>query len=116
MNIEAFYGWCMFAGCLPFLAIAVIVVHFFVLRWRGGLRKRRGRGIGFYPSVFALGTALQFMQIFWQPEVEYVVEAKLEEDVDEDESGDPETLSKQLGRQLRRIRRGEPVERLVLRL
>jgi hypothetical protein len=38
------------------------------------------------------------------------------EDVDEDDQGGPETPLKHLHRQLRRIRRGEPVEQLVWRL
>jgi hypothetical protein len=45
-----------------------------------------------------------------------VVEVKQEEDADEDDEGDPENLKKQLNRQLKRIRRGEHVDRLVLRL
>jgi hypothetical protein len=48
--------------------------------------------------------------------VAYVVKAKQDEDADEDDEGDPESLTKQLNRQLRRIRRGKPVDRLVLRL
>ena len=53
---------------------------------------------------------------FHRPSVAYVVEARQEEDADEDDDGEPESLTKQLDRQLRKIRRGEPVERLVLRL
>jgi hypothetical protein len=59
---------------------------------------------------------LQFVQFFYQQNVAYLLEAKQDEDADEDDSGDPETHAKQLHRQLRRIRRGEPVDRLVLRL
>jgi hypothetical protein len=42
--------------------------------------------------------------------------AREKADVEEDDEGDPETPAKQLSRQLKRIRRGEVVERLVLRL
>jgi hypothetical protein len=59
---------------------------------------------------------LQFIQVVYRPTVAYVVKAKQDEDADEDDEGDPENLTKQLNRQLRRIRRGEPVDRLVLRL
>ena len=59
---------------------------------------------------------MQFMQVYWRPSVSYVLEEKQDEDADEDDNGDPENLKKQLDRQLKRIRRGEPVDRLVLRL
>ena len=59
---------------------------------------------------------LQVMRLFYQPTVAYVLEAKQDEDADEEDEGDPESLKKQLNRQLKRIRRGEPVDRLVLRL
>jgi len=59
---------------------------------------------------------LQFVRVFYQPSVAYLLDAKQDEDVDEDDQGDPETVAKQLNRQLKRIRRGEVVDRLVLRL
>ena len=59
---------------------------------------------------------LQVMRLFYQPTVAYVLEAKQDEDADEEDEGDPESLKKQLNRQLKRIRRSEPVDRLVLRL
>ena len=46
----------------------------------------------------------------------YVLEVKQEQQVEEDDEGGPESLIKQLGRQLQRIRRGDPIERLVLRI
>jgi hypothetical protein len=101
----------------PFLAIAVIFLHYCVRRavWR---RKRR-RGVrcaGFCPSACAMGLALLFMQMFYRPTVSNVIEVIEHEDADEDDQGDPESLAKQLHRQLKRIRRGEPVGDLVLRL
>jgi hypothetical protein len=45
-----------------------------------------------------------------------VLETKQVEVVEEDDEGDPETAAKELSRQLKRIRRGEAVERLVLRV
>jgi hypothetical protein len=56
------------------------------------------------------------MEEFYRPSVACVIEAKLEEDVDEDENGDPDTPLKHFHRQLRRIQQGEPVDILVLRL
>ena len=117
MSIETISAWCIFAGFIPFLAIIVILLHYFLRRylWRRG--KRLGRSsLGFYPASFALGMALQFMQVYWRPSVEYVLEEKQREETDEDDDGDPENLKKQLDRQLKRIRNGEQVEQLVLRL
>jgi len=101
----------------PFLAIAAILFHYLLLRVRWRLNRRLGRrNRGFCPSSSALGSAFLFLQVFYRPSVANVVEVKQEEDADEDNEGDPESLNWQLSRQLRRIRRGEPVDRLVLRL
>ena len=117
MHIDAIYAWCVFAMALPLLLIVMILVHYFLWRAVWKCRRRLGwKRLGYYPSSFALGLALQFVQVFYQPSMDYVVEAKLDEEAEEDDNGDPETLARQLHRQLRRIRRGEPVERLVLRL
>jgi hypothetical protein len=59
---------------------------------------------------------LQVMWLFYRPSVACVLKVQEDEDADEDDEGDPENLKKQLSRQLKRIRRGEPVDRLVLRL
>jgi hypothetical protein len=48
--------------------------------------------------------------------VDFAIEASQQEEVEEDDQGDPGTPEGLLNRQLRRIRRGEPVERLELRL
>ena len=117
MGSMGFYLCCMLLLNAPFLAIGVILAHYVLRRagWKRG--KRLGRkGLGYYPSAFALGMALQFIQVFYRPSVDYVLEAKQDEHADEDDEGDPESLMKQLNRQLRRIWRGEPVDRLVLRL
>jgi hypothetical protein len=59
---------------------------------------------------------LLFAQMFYRPTVSYVLEARQDEDADEDDQGDPESREKHLNRQLKRIRRGEQVDDLVLRL
>jgi hypothetical protein len=59
---------------------------------------------------------LHFMQEFYSPGAVYLLEARQDQEADEDDEGDPETLTKQLNRQLKRIRRGEQVDQLVLRL
>jgi hypothetical protein len=63
-----------------------------------------------------LATVFLFTQIFYRPSLTHVVEAREDAEVEKEDEGEPESLSKQLLRQLLRIRRGEPVERLVLRL
>ena len=117
MHADALYAMSMFASNVPFLVIVVILVHYQLRRasWKRGKRLGRRR-LGYYPSSFALGMAFQFIQAYYRPTVAYVLEAKQDEDADEDDEGDPETVTKQLNRQLKRIRRGEPVDRLVLRL
>jgi hypothetical protein len=106
-----------YAMSAPFLAIGIILVRYCFLRARWRLNQRLGRkNSGFSPSSSALGIAFLFLQVFYRPSVANVVEIKQDEDADEDDEGDPENLKKQLSRQLKRIRRGEPVDRLVLRL
>jgi hypothetical protein len=101
----------------PFVAIAAILVYYISLRARWRLNRRRGRKkCGFCPSSSALGIAFLFLQVFYRPSVVNVMEVKQDENVDEDDEGDSENLAKQLNRQLKRIRRGELVERLILRL
>ena len=122
MNVDSLYAWCVYALYVPFLIIALILVHYVLLRvlWRG--RKRRGKGSpGFYPSALALGLAFQFIQVFHRPSMIHVVEARqdVDEDADEDDNGDTDTPAARMRhfhRQLRRIRRGDPVDRLVLRM
>jgi hypothetical protein len=101
----------------PLLAIAVIFAHYYVRRAVWKHRRRLGiKNLGFCPSMAAMGTSFQFIEVFYRPNMAYVLEAKLDEEVDEDDSGDPETPATHFNRQLRRIRRGENVETLVLRL
>jgi hypothetical protein len=117
MHVDVLSFLSLISFGAPFLAIAAILVHYQLRRaaWRRNRRLGK-KNLGFCPSTSALGMALQFLQAFSRPSLAHVVEAKRDEDADEDDAGEPETLAKQLHRQLRRIRRGEPVDRLVLRL
>jgi hypothetical protein len=111
------YALCTYGLSLPYVAIVVILFHYALRRVLFRRRKRLGRGRrGYYPSAIALGMAFQFMQVFTRPSIAYVLEEKQREEAEEDDEGDPETLHKQLSRQLKRIRRGEAVDRLVLRM
>jgi hypothetical protein len=117
MNISVSDILGMLAAGSPFLAIVGLLMHYYLRR--AGWRRRRRLGVislGLCPSSSSLGTAFQFMQVFHRPSMAYVLEAKQDEDVDEDDQGDPNTPAKHLHRQLRRIRRGERVDTLVLRL
>ncbi|MGD0939101.1 MAG: hypothetical protein ABR905_05255 [Terracidiphilus sp.] len=117
MHVDALSALASLAMGAPFLAIGAIPIHYFFLRARCRLNRRLGRkNSGFCPSSSALGVALLFFQVFYRPSVANVVEVKQEEDADEDDEGDPEKLNNELSRQLKKIRRGEPVDSLVLRL
>jgi len=117
MRIDALYFCGVLLSNAPYLAVVAILAHYIWRRaaWRRGKRLGRKR-LGYYPSAFALGMVLQFVEVFYRPSVDYVLETKQEEVVEEDDEGDPETGTKELSRQLKRIRRGERVERLILRV
>jgi len=115
MSALTFIG--VIAFCSPFLAIALVLA---VDRMRHAARMRRGQNGENVPaprgSIISVGNALLRLQVFYQPSIVHVLEAEEDEDVDEDDSGEPETPLAHFHRQLRRIRRGEAVETLVLRL
>ena len=102
---------------VPFLAIALLLIHYCVRRtaWRRQKRLRR-KLTGFCPSSAALGLAFLMMPVVYRPSVAHAIEARLKQDVEEDDQGDPETPAKHLHRQLRRIRHGERIDHLVLRV
>jgi hypothetical protein len=103
----------------PFLLILAILVYYYLFRvpWRHNRKsvKRRSR---FSSSSAGLGTVLLGLTLIYRPRIHYAVEAQQRqvEDADEDDNGDSDTPKRHLFRQLRRIRRGEHVETLSLRL
>lgn len=112
-------GWAsLLAAAAPVLAVPVLFLIFYLKRATARRKKRKGRSsLGFSPSTFALGLALQHLQMtFTHPSIQYVLEQKYDEDAEDDDQGDPDHPKAQLHRQLKRIRRGEPVDRLILRL
>jgi hypothetical protein len=115
MSANLFY-LCSIAVSLPYLAIVVVFVHYLLRLAKWKVDKRRGKNPGFCPSTAALGMMLLFMQVFVRPTLQHVLEEKQDEDVEEDDQGDPEGATRGLSRQLKRIRRGEQFEDLVLRL
>jgi len=103
----------------PFLAIVAILAYYYLFRlpWRRNpkLGRRRSR---FVPSSEGLGTVLLGLTLIYRPRIQYAVQAQHRqvEDADEDDNGDLDTPARHLLRQLRRIRRGEHVETLSLRV
>jgi hypothetical protein len=91
-----------------------LVVYLQRARWRGG--QRRGRRVRFYPTNMMLGLALQSLQVFAHPEVDHILREKYADESEEDDEGDPDDPQKVLARQLRRIRNGETVDRLLVPL
>jgi hypothetical protein len=109
---EFLRGFFIFNGLTVFLCCIVFCWKRF--RWRR--RKRLGkRDLGFFPTYTSAGNALRILQvqIMAQPQVQHVLEEKLDDEAEEDADGEPADPEKHLHRQLRRIRRGETVERLT---
>jgi hypothetical protein len=106
-----------FSSCLLigfWLFIVFVGFAFFFQRFRWRRRKRLGRRhLGFYPTSTSMGNALQQLQVFAQPRMEYVLQEKFDEDTDEDDAGGPEDPTRHLRRQVARIRRGEKVDQLT---
>jgi hypothetical protein len=116
MSLEAIDCVSMFLSSIPFLAIAAILVHFLFRRAVWKRNRRLGKkNVGYYPSAVGLGAALLFMQIFYRPSSAHAIEARLRVDAEEDDEGEPETPALHMSSQLKRIRRGKPVERLIYR-
>ena len=65
-----------------------------------------------------LGAAMMCLSMAYRPNHAFVAKAQIveREDTEDDNQGGPDTSKRHLMRQLRRIRRGEPVDRLVWRL
>lgn len=100
------------------LAIALVCQRIKLsVRSRGNPVRRRRR-VGIVASNALVGLAFLPLSIIYRPSLSEIAKAQIrqQEDVDEDESGDAESPIKHLLRQLRRIRRGEQVETISLRL
>ena len=99
-----------------FLALVACIFFFQRLLWK--LRRRLGRTrLGFYPRGASVGNALHQLQTIAQPDVQYVVEEKLDQsEVDGEDDAGPDDPVRHLHRQAAKIRRGEPVSRLTARL
>jgi hypothetical protein len=100
----------------PFLAILGLLAHYAVKRAAWKHNQRRGKlSLGFCPSSAALGVVFLFAQVFVRPSLDHVIGAVQHEDVDEDDGGELDESERHLRRQLRKIRRGQSIDRLTLK-
>jgi hypothetical protein len=111
MNLAAFFM------ATPCAAVVVLLGIFYLRRARWRRRRRANRKYaGFYPSASSLGNAFHSLQVFTRPTIAHVLQEKYDEDVEDDGDGGPDDPARQLERQLKRIRRGERVDVLTVRL
>jgi hypothetical protein len=117
MLIRVALAWLLVAGLVLFGFFVVALAHFVLMgvsrrRRQPGERCRRVR-------VYLVAAGLLFMQLMseiYSPGTAFLLQQIRGEDADEDDQGDPDSPEKHFDRQLRRIRRGEPVDQLVLRI
>lgn len=102
----------------PFLAILAILTYYYIFRVPWWRKRKKGSRSRFFSSTAGVGAALLGLSLIYRPRLQFAVEAQQRqvEDADEDDNGDPDSPRKHLLRQLRRIRRGEAVETLSVRL
>lgn len=111
-----------FAVSFPVFAMVLVAIALACHRIKELLTNRkyhrRRRRIGVFASNAVLALTFLPLAVVYRPSLIQAAKAQIrqQEDVDEDESGDPESPFKHLLRQLRRIRRGEKVDILTLRL
>jgi hypothetical protein len=111
MNLAAFLV------ATPCVAVVVLLCTFYLKRAWWKLRRRTSRKYeGFYPSASSLGNAFHSLQTFTRPTIAHVLQEKYDEDMEDDGDGGPDDPTRQLNRQLKRIRRGERVDTLTVRL
>lgn len=100
-----------YLGLLLIVWGCIVCVQRALWRWR----KKTGKSkLGFYPSGTSIGNALQVLQAIAEPQVQHVIEERLEEPTDEDDETGPKNPTAHLMRQARRIRKGEDVHLTAL--
>ena len=120
MRLESLY---VFVASFPVIAMSLVGFAVIFSSLKRLLRKlntppRSRRRFRFSARDTAMGFAFLPLGVVYRPSLVEVVKAQIrqQEDADEDDNGDPDSPRKHLLRQLRRIRRGEHVETLSLRL
>jgi hypothetical protein len=100
-----------YLGLLLIVWGCILWVQRALWRWR----KKKGRSkLGFYPSGASIGNALQVLQAIAEPQVQHVIEERLEEPAEDDDEAGPKDPAAHLMRQARRIRKGEDVRLTAL--
>lgn len=109
------------AICVPAAWFLAPIGVFIWIRVRARANRKRTpsqrKRISAY-STAGLAAAFQFLSLAYRPNHAFMAKAQIQqqEDADEEDDGSPETPLKHLHRQLRRIRRGEEVDRIIWRL
>ena len=114
MNQNLLYTICSLAGAIPYFVIVALLIYYVIRRVRRGHAVRRGSVRGFYPSSAALGVVFLLTSMLFRPRLQHAIEARDVLRAEEDD-GDPDSPGK-LDKQLKRLRRGEPIETLILRM
>ena len=124
MSLSNWDGFGLLADVAQLCPVLLLILFYLAGMWRGRSKRaarKRGKGSvrsrihsGFSASTFSVGLALQNLEKLMQPGVEHEIVQIYEEEADEDDQGDTHDPVVLLHRQLRRIRRGEPVERLTV--
>lgn len=114
------FPWEVFAVSFPVFAMVLVAIALFCYKIEELFKKPkqlRHRRMNVVKANAIIGlTFLPFASMYRPSMIETAKVQLRQEDKDEDESGDPESPLKHLLRQLRRIRRGEDVGILSLRL
>ncbi len=117
MFIHVVAAGLLFAGLLLLIFFVLALTHFAF--FCNGQRKRKTLNHRRRIPIFLVSAGFLFLQLMSEiycPSARFLLAEKCDEDADEDDSGDPESSEKHLHRQLKRIRRGEKIGDLVLRL
>ena len=114
------FPWEVFAVSFPVFAMVLVAITLFCYKIKELFKnpqQHRRRRMKVVKSNAIIGMTFLPFASMYRPSMIEVAKVQLrQEDKDEDESGDPESPLKHLLRQLRRIRRGEDLGILSLRL
>ena len=99
------------AVCLAMLLVLATLGFRAKRKVSSNSKRRRFRFTG-----VAVGNALQILHVYVDPRVRYVIVQRLQEEAEDEGEDDCADPGKHLERQLRRIRRGEEVDRLTIRM
>lgn len=115
MFIHMLLAWLALAGLLLTGIFLLVVAHFLYAQ----IGKRRKTAGKLRVPIFLVSAGFAFLQFFSDlccPGAKHLLAEKCREDKDEDDEGDPDHPEEHLDGQLKRIRRGDKTDDLVLRL